>query len=294
MKQDLTAKESSCIFVIGFLLCQILVLLANIIGIVICASQGLDTSTIELFFNSAVGYLICASLLDLGMIICYIYSKNHYNMTSTTKPSIKKCILYAFVGLLSFLALYPIVSCIDTLIASWGFTYPNTTYPYTTVNYFISIISLVILPAVCEELLFRGVIFSGLKRYGKWLSIIITSLMFAIFHMSIYQTIYPILFGILLAGIMYKEDNIIYCIIAHAINNFTSLTLSYLNVSLIFNHWTYILLAIFLCISWLIITILFINRNKSSKTKLSKTEATFLSVSFTIMLILWLITISIR
>ena len=294
MKRDITAKDSSSMFVIGFLLCQSLVLIANIIAIIIYSTQGIDISTVEMFFNSAVGYLICSIMLNLGMSLCYIYGKRHYNSSTPSKVSWKKCLIYAAIGLSSFLVLYPIISCIDFALISWGINYPTITYEYTTTNYIISLFSLVLFPAVCEELLFRGLIFSGLRKYSKWLSIILSSIMFAIFHMSIYQSIYPLLFGILLSSIMYRENNIIYCIIAHAINNFTSLTLSYLNVSLIFNHWTYILLAVVLCSVWLYVVIRSINKIHSTKSSLTKSEITYIITSLAIMTILWIITISIN
>ena len=62
---------------------------------------------------------------------------------------------------------YPIVVCFDTLLIKLGITLNTLSYELTTKNYFISLISLVIAPAICEELLFRGIIFSGLKSYGK-------------------------------------------------------------------------------------------------------------------------------
>ena len=291
MKKELTAKESSSIFVIGFFVCQVLVLIANLIGIIIGTSLGYDTTSIELFFNTAVGYLICAIALDLGMVLCFIYSKKRYEFKPIAKPTFKKVVIYILIGIASFLALYPIITCVDSLISSWGITYQEPPYAYTTVNYLISILSLVIFPAVCEELLFRGIIYSGFSRYGKWIAITLSSVMFAIFHMSIYQTIYPILFGLLLGGIMHRENNIIYCIITHAINNFLSLTLSYLDISLIFNHWTYIMLAVVACAIWLTLVILYINKKPSTKTKPTKTDIGFIITSLSIMIILWIMTL---
>lgn len=150
---------------------------------------------------------------------------------------------------------------------------------------------MVIAPAICEELLFRGIIFKGLQKHGKVLSITISALMFSLFHMSISQTVYPILMGMLLAVIMYYENNIYYCIAVHLTNNFLSLTLSYFKINLIFNHWTYILLAIILLAVFLtlILTFTIKNNKNSEKQPISKTNLIILLSSLAIMILFWIL-----
>ena len=94
--------------------------------------------------------------------------------------------------------------------------------------------------------------------------------------------------GLLLSVIMYYENNIYYCIIAHLTNNFLSLTLSYAKINLIFNHWTYILLAIILCVVFLaiVLTFTFKNNKQIEKQKLSKSNLIYLCVSLAIVFII--------
>jgi len=114
--------------------------------------------------------------------------------------------------------------------------------------------------------------------------------MFSIFHMSITQTIYPLLMGILFSLVMYREDNLIYPIIMHTINNFLSLTLSYFGINLIFQHWTYILLACVLALIFIstILTLSILGNKESKKEKFTTEECVYFTLSISIMLIIWL------
>ena len=61
------------------------------------------------------------------------------------------------------------------------------------------IISLIIIPAVCEELFFRGIVYSEYRRYGAANAIIISALCFAALHFSL-QNFFVYLFAGLLLG----------------------------------------------------------------------------------------------
>jgi len=81
-------------------------------------------------------------------------------------------------------------------------------------------------PAVCEELLFRGVILSGLRRYGYWPAIVISSLLFALAHASIYRLLPTFCLGLLLGYIVVKTGSIYCSMLLHALNNGVAVTLA--------------------------------------------------------------------
>ena len=280
----LTVKDSSLAFLVGFLLCQIAVVVGTCLIFIVYKICKFDTTLFSAFFYSAIGYMLSSLFLYLTMLaIFFFFNKNREN--KITKPvQLKKILQYILISIFSFAMLYPIVVCVDSLLVKCGFSITTLPYTLTTKNYFISLISLVLLPAVCEELLFRGIIFPGLKKHGKTLLITITALMFCLFHMSISQTIYPMLMGLLLCVIMFHEENIYYCITVHMTNNFLSLTLSYFKINLVFNHWTYIILAIVLFGMFLAIILTLII------LAMSKTEKIYLFSSLGIMLLLWILT----
>ena len=290
-EKKLTIKDSSISFIVSFWLCQVGVIAATCLTYIFFKIFNINTSNFLIFFNTAIGYLISSLALDLVLVLIFIFYKKGKTNKITSKLSLKKVLIYTLVAICSFLCLYPLIVCIDSLLIKCGIELSTLPYELTTKNYFISLISLVLAPAICEELLFRGIIFSGLKSHGKTFSISITAIMFSLFHMSISQTVYPLLMGLLLSVIMYYENNIYYCILVHGINNFLSLTLSYFKINLIFNHWTYILLAIALAIMFITTLIYFTIKNNKTEKKLpiDKSDKTYLLASLAIMLVLWLI-----
>ena len=290
-ENKLTIKDSSISFVSSFILCQLGAVFASIFTTIIYRFINPDTTELSSFFNSSVGYLISALALYIVMICVFLFFNKHKQNKIFNKVKSNKLLIYIAIAILSFLFLYPIVTCVDSLLYKLGINLSTLPYELTTKNYFISLISLVIAPAICEELLFRGIIFRGLQKHGKVVSITISALMFSLFHMSLSQTLYPILMGILLGVIMYYENNIYYCIAVHLTNNFLSLTLSYFKINLIFNHWTYILLAIILLAIFLSIVLTFTikNRKIQEKQPISKNNLIFLLGSLTIMILFWIL-----
>ncbi len=82
-----------------------------------------------------------------------------------------------------------------------------------------SIVCVCIIPAVVEEVLFRGLILSGLKSTGTAFAIILSGALFSLFHMSPAQTIYQFIVGMVYAVIVLYGKNILYCIGMHLFNN---------------------------------------------------------------------------
>ena len=291
-RKSLSIKDSSLSFILAFLLSQLGVIVAMCVTMIAYRISNSNLNNFEIFLNSASGYLISSLALYL-IITCVFIFFNRKKENQITQPvKLKKFLMYVLIAISSFLCLYPIVVCFDSMLIKCGISLSSIPYSLTTKSYFISLISLVIAPAICEELLFRGLIFKGLKKHGKSFAIIISSLMFSLFHMSISQTIYPILMGLLLSVIMFYENNIYYCIAVHLTNNFLSLTLSYFKINLIFKHWTYVLLAIILFVIFVAVVSYFIfknkNKNKDNKTALTKLDKVYLFSSLGFMLLIWI------
>ena len=291
-KTKLTVKDSALSFLIGFLLCKFAVAVVMCIALFAFKATKLEITQLTSFFNTGLGFLITSLTLYLSMLGVFLFYNNKKDNEIFKPAKLKKVLIYVCVAVASFLCLYPIITCADSLLIKFGAKINTLPYALTTKNYFLSLISLVIAPAVCEELLFRGIIFQGLRKHGKVLAITISSLMFSIYHMAISQTLYPILIGLILGVIMYNEENIYYCIAVHLTNNFTSLTLSYFKINLVFNHWSYILLAIILAILFISTIIYFIikNNNSGEKQPITKQEKIYLTTSIVVMAIFWLLT----
>ncbi|MEC8557486.1 MAG: ABC transporter permease subunit/CPBP intramembrane protease [Planctomycetota bacterium] len=77
-----------------------------------------------------------------------------------------------------------------------------------------------LLPALCEETVFRGFIFGGLLRQkGVLRAIIVSALFFGFVHPVLQQSISACFMGVLLGFIAWRTGGIICTVIIHAINN---------------------------------------------------------------------------
>ncbi len=83
---------------------------------------------------------------------------------------------------------------------------------------------LALIPAVCEELFFRGLL-QGLfvPRFGIWGGIFLTSAFFAVAHFNPWYLPYYFLLGLYFGWLRQWRNNLSLCIFAHFLNNLYSL-----------------------------------------------------------------------
>ena len=97
----------------------------------------------------------------------------------------------------------------------------------------ISIVVLALLPAVCEEVFFRG----GLQNYlykntGKlWVSVIVVSIIFSAVHFSVYGFLSRVALGILLGLLFQYSGRLWLSILAHFLNNAAAVIAMYVQRS---------------------------------------------------------------
>ena len=89
--------------------------------------------------------------------------------------------------------------------------------------FLLSIFLIGVLPAVTEELIYRGIILNGLKKMGKWPAILLSALAFCLMHGSIPQFPYTFLLGIVLGYVMWETGALWLCMLIHFCNNSTVL-----------------------------------------------------------------------
>lgn len=96
----------------------------------------------------------------------------------------------------------------------------------------LSFIVMALVPAFCEELLFRGAILTNLLPFGRSSAILISALLFSLMHQNPGQILYAFAAGILL-GVVYERTGSIWnCVFLHLLNNFSSLTMGVLSEKL--------------------------------------------------------------
>ena len=85
---------------------------------------------------------------------------------------------------------------------------------------YINLIVITILAPIFEEIFFRKLLIDRTIKYGAKLSILLSALLFALFHGNLSQFFYAFLLGGFFAYIYIKTGKIIYTIICHLIVNF--------------------------------------------------------------------------
>jgi len=75
-------------------------------------------------------------------------------------------------------------------------------------------------PAVCEELAFRGFIFSGLRKTGSpWRAIFISTAFFGLTHAIFQQSLIACLLGVLLGWLAFQTRSILPGMVFHLVHN---------------------------------------------------------------------------
>lgn len=94
----------------------------------------------------------------------------------------------------------------------------------------VQIICLGIITPVCEELVFRGLIYKRMRRDRSFIGAMISSaFIFGLYHMNLVQTIYAIVCGLLLAYLYEKYGSLKAPILAHVLMNIVVCVLSDVN-----------------------------------------------------------------
>ena len=93
--------------------------------------------------------------------------------------------------------------------------------------------SCIIVPIV-EEIGFRGIFLAGLlkSRCRPWLAILITAIVFALFHMSLVKIISTFGFGIIIGWLYWRTGSIIPGIVIHIVNNSLCIVFAFKDLSI--------------------------------------------------------------
>jgi membrane protease YdiL (CAAX protease family) len=86
------------------------------------------------------------------------------------------------------------------------------------------VMTVAVMPPICEEILFRGVLVRGLAtRFVPLASIAISAIAFSAFHLSFVRAVPTLMLGLVYGYIALRSRSVIPTIIAHALNNLAPL-----------------------------------------------------------------------
>lgn len=110
-------------------------------------------------------------------------------------------------------------------------TYRLLVTAHTPGEFLVVILVAALTPAICEELLFRGLVQQSIAREaGGWRAAVITGVIFGAYHLSPFTLIPLIAIGIFLGFVVYRTGNILVAVFAHFFNNFLACVAAYLEL----------------------------------------------------------------
>ena len=92
----------------------------------------------------------------------------------------------------------------------------------------LSILTLAAMPAICEELLFRGFVLSAWESRGTWFAIGVTAALFALLHGNLYGIPAYLLVGAVAGYLAFALDSLYAAMVYHTVYNASCLVLPYL------------------------------------------------------------------
>ena len=140
------------------------------------------------------------------------------------------CVLIAFACLFGYLMLQNL--CAELVIA-WGWEERTTTGSLFEDGFLSAFLVIAIIFPVLEELIFRLFVCKSLQklRLNGWHVIVVSAVIFMLYHWSWSQVVYQLLMGIWLAWIYMKTHQIGWTVLIHFINNaFINILISSYNI----------------------------------------------------------------
>lgn len=190
-----------------------------ILYFILSTGMGIFITNTYLFTSLFYGIFLIAAFLYLK--ICGDDIKKTLRMHKIHMGSFFLVILLAFT-------IRPVAGFI-TLIANLFFQDVTTNTMTQTVmqNLWLSIFTTAFLPGLVEETLFRGVLYSRLRKADPVKGILLSALLFGIAHMNFQQFCYAFFLGIVFGCLLEATDSIFATMTAHMIFNGSSILLTY-------------------------------------------------------------------
>lgn len=183
-----------------------------------------------LFIGNSIGQIL---ILALGTwLFCRVQASNEKRNTFLRFRSNNKTLLFTGIALLLIICIQPFVWFLGWLNALLPAPQLFDSLQLQQMNMLQSYISsgenftllilfhIALVPAICEEILFRGYVLRSFQRsWGYIAAIIVSGLIFGMFHLQLTHLLPLAVIGMLLGYLSWVSESIIPAIAAHFLNN---------------------------------------------------------------------------
>ena len=170
-------------------------------------------------------FIVIISLTILMIIACFVFKVDLRSMLRPEKGHFAAGAKWFSLSMSVNIAVSIVVSIFVAIMSSAGVTVPEQDFSMTDNSAWTLIMQfayVILLGPVCEELLYRGIIISLLKPYGKGLAVFFSAFLFGYMHGNIPQFASAFAGGLVFAAIAVKYDSLIPTIVMHILNNTTA------------------------------------------------------------------------
>lgn len=143
------------------------------------------------------------------------------------RPSLFLCL---FVGGMAMAVLANVsAGILMSVLGEFGVQTPDLNDPvrYTVTSLVLNIISTAVLPALVEEMIFRGYLMGSLRPYGDGIALVLSAFVFGLFHGNVLQIPFAFILGLVLGWMVIQTGSIWTAVVLHFGNNLMSVLLSY-------------------------------------------------------------------
>ncbi len=95
-------------------------------------------------------------------------------------------------------------------------------------EYLLGLWVIALIPGIAEEFFFRGLILKGYEEFGSKKAVLISALLFGMFHFNVQNFIGPFFLGLIFGYMVIRTNSIYPAIASHFINNALSVTMAFL------------------------------------------------------------------
>lgn len=199
----------------GFALLLTAFLVANVIGIIL----GSEESIFVLSFVTEIGIYFLPPLI-IALIVKYRF--NHiFRWKNFLRLDLIMIAIFSAIFMVIISA--KIMQIIQTFFPytqeqlEWK---ENLLMPGGNVPFILIFMAVAVVPGICEELLFRGVVQpSFMKRLGPTWGILLTAFLFALYHANLQELPALFILGIFLGVLAFRAGSFLYSSLAHIIFN---------------------------------------------------------------------------
>ncbi len=225
-KQTLQSRFGSlglAIFLYGVLMnvCVIFFMFGDALVLALSGDGAMTEETVaQAIVSNGWGYMLT---IAVGLVILLIWKGKayfrHIIMSRGQPMTVGAFFSLLCVFLVGQAAFQVLASLLESFLNLFGWSAMGEIESATdTADSFSMFLYISIGAPIAEEILFRGLVLRQLEPYGKRFAIILSALLFGVFHGNLIQIPFAFVVGLVL-GYVALEYNIIWAMVLHMINN---------------------------------------------------------------------------